>query len=121
MRVETLTRVCPLTEDTVDPIKDQDNIVVLTHAVVSKVNLGWSIWPFGYKRATGVQVKFPDGHNVDAYAGWWWTGEVVLAAGTIRTPQILELSGIGDKKVLKPLGIKVQVDLPGVGTNYEDQ
>lgn len=99
----------------------QDNLVVLTHATVSKLNLGWTLWPWGYRKAYGVNVQLPDGSSEDAWTSWWWKGEVILAAGVVRTPQILELSGIGSKKVLKPLGIDVQVELPGVGTNYEDQ
>ncbi|KAH9917647.1 GMC oxidoreductase [Epithele typhae] len=47
-------------------------------------------------------------------------GEVVLSAGTIQSPQILELSGIGDTSVLKKCGIKTKVDLPAVGTNLQE-
>lgn len=46
--------------------------------------------------------------------------EVILAAGTIHTPQILQLSGIGPAKSLKQAGIKALVDLPGVGANFQD-
>jgi choline dehydrogenase-like flavoprotein len=99
----------------------RDNLVVLTHATVSKLNLGWTLWPLGYKKAYGAKIQFPDGSHEDAWTNWWWKGEVILAAGVVRTPQILELSGIGSKKVLKPLGIDVQIELPGVGENYEDQ
>lgn len=37
-----------------------------------------------------------------------------------RSPQVLELSGIGDRRVLAPLGIKTLVDLPGVGSNMQE-
>lgn len=47
--------------------------------------------------------------------------EVVIAAGTVRSPQILQLSGVGPKKLLSGLGIKTLVDLPGVGYNFQDQ
>lgn len=46
--------------------------------------------------------------------------EVILAAGTLHTPQLLQLSGIGDGILLSSLGIKTFVDLPGVGANYQD-
>ncbi|EKM50933.1 uncharacterized protein PHACADRAFT_262829 [Phanerochaete carnosa HHB-10118-sp] len=46
--------------------------------------------------------------------------EVIVSAGTVKTPQILELSGIGDPKVLEPLGIKAVLDLPSVGTNVQE-
>lgn len=46
--------------------------------------------------------------------------EVVMAAGTGHTPQILQLSGIGPKPLLQKLGINVVVDLPGVGKNFQD-
>lgn len=49
------------------------------------------------------------------------TRGVILAAGAIRTPQFLELSGIGDKSILQPLGIKTVLDLKGVGRNLQDQ
>lgn len=48
------------------------------------------------------------------------TNEVILAAGTIGTPQILQLSGIGDSAALSGLGIEPIVDLPDVGTNLQD-
>lgn len=46
--------------------------------------------------------------------------EVILAAGTIHSPQILQLSGIGPKELLQDAGITVQVELPGVGQNFQD-
>jgi len=48
------------------------------------------------------------------------TKETILAAGAVHTPQILELSGIGPKKVLEAAGIEVKLDLPGVGENLQD-
>lgn len=46
--------------------------------------------------------------------------EVILAAGALHTPQLLELSGIGDSRILSGLDIPTVVHLPGVGSNYQD-
>ncbi|KAF6819345.1 Pyranose dehydrogenase 1-like protein 3 [Colletotrichum sojae] len=46
--------------------------------------------------------------------------EVILAAGAIHTPQILQRSGVGPKSLLDAAGIDVVVDLPGVGQNFQD-
>ncbi|KAG8940235.1 hypothetical protein FRC04_005480 [Tulasnella sp. 424] len=46
--------------------------------------------------------------------------EVVVSAGSLKTPQLLELSGIGNKSILKKYGITPLVDLPGVGENLQD-
>lgn len=46
--------------------------------------------------------------------------EVVLAAGSIQTPKLLQLSGIGPKAVLKAAGIKVKLELDAVGSNFQD-
>ncbi len=47
--------------------------------------------------------------------------EVIVTGGGVHTPQILQLSGIGPKKLLNSLGIPVISDLPGVGQNLQDQ
>jgi len=69
----------------------------------------------GELRCTGVEVWDGVSH-VTAEA----TDEVVLCAGSIGSPQILQLSGIGPAELLRQHGIDVVVDLPGVGANLQD-
>ncbi|MCB1685235.1 MAG: GMC family oxidoreductase N-terminal domain-containing protein, partial [Pseudomonadales bacterium] len=67
-------------------------------------------------RAAGVCARMPDGtrHNLKARR------EVILAAGAIGSPALLQLSGIGPSDLLREKGIAVRVDLPGVGENLQD-
>ena len=46
--------------------------------------------------------------------------EVILAAGAVQSPQLLQLSGIGDAKVLAEYGLPVVTNCPGVGQNLQD-
>lgn len=46
--------------------------------------------------------------------------EIVLAAGSVHSPQILQLSGIGPQAMIEKLGIRFHMDLPGVGHNFQD-
>ncbi|MCR9254479.1 MAG: GMC family oxidoreductase N-terminal domain-containing protein [Alphaproteobacteria bacterium] len=67
------------------------------------------------RRVVGVRW-LRDGAAHETRAG----REVILAAGAVQTPQILELSGIGDPAHLKSIGIETVHALPGVGENYQD-
>ena len=69
----------------------------------------------GGQQCTGVQV-WNGTEMVTATA----TGEVILSAGSIGSPQILQLSGIGPAKLLQERGVPVAVDAPGVGGNLQD-
>ncbi|TFK37669.1 hypothetical protein BDQ12DRAFT_685079 [Crucibulum laeve] len=100
----------------IDPVISRSNLVVFAYALVTKLDLTSAA--YGKVRSTGVKIRFPDGSVKSATAKA--SGEVVLTAGALRTPQLLELSGIGDPAVLTPLGIPVKLALPSVGTNYED-
>jgi choline dehydrogenase len=66
-------------------------------------------------RCVGVRV-----HRRDRVEEIRATREVILSAGSFGSPKLLELSGIGDPDVLKPLGIDVVHALPGVGRNLRD-
>jgi choline dehydrogenase len=71
--------------------------------------------PDGSQRCTGVEVQ-ADSERIVAHA----TGEVILSAGSIGTPQILQLSGIGPAGLLQKYGVDVLVNSPGVGANLQD-
>lgn len=66
--------------------------------------------------ASGVQFVSQNGTRTEVHA----KREVILAAGTIHTPQILMLSGIGPRTALEAAGLDTKVDLPGVGANFQD-
>ncbi|MBC7436603.1 MAG: GMC family oxidoreductase N-terminal domain-containing protein [Bdellovibrionales bacterium] len=89
------------------------NFEMWTSAHVSRLNLERQ--PDGTQRCTGVQV-WAGGENVTVTA----TREVILSAGSIGSPQLLQLSGIGPGALLQRHGIPVAVDLPGVGANLQD-
>ena len=82
------------------------NLHLMLNTMVAKINLDKS------SCATGVTLT--DGTVVSAKK------EVILSAGSIQSPQLLELSGIGNASVLSAVGIKQLVDLPGVGENLQD-
>ena len=81
--------------------------------------------PDGSKRCTGVEVWAGDGRVTalstrDSGAERGLIGEVILCAGSIGSPQILQLSGIGPGALLQQHGIAALQDLPGVGANLQD-
>lgn len=69
----------------------------------------------GTNAATGVEFPLRDGNLITVGAG-----EVIVSAGAVHTPHILQLSGIGPASLLEAGGIDVLVDLPGVGQNFHD-
>lgn len=71
---------------------------------------------FDGNTTAGVHISSRDGGESRFIA----SEHVVLAAGTVNTPRILQLSGIGPTKLLKSLGISTVVDAPGVGANFQD-
>ena len=90
------------------PVKHRANLHVITHAEAQGVVLDG-------KRVTGVRIKH-HGKPVTVKA----RREVVLAAGAIGSPQLLEVSGIGRPDVLKAAGVEVRHALQGVGENLQD-
>jgi choline dehydrogenase len=89
------------------PVLDRPNLEVVTEAMVDRLLID-------DERCRGVEYRV-GGETFVADAE-----QVVVAAGTIGTPQLLMLSGIGPADQLKALGIEVVADLPGVGANLHD-
>ena len=89
------------------------NFELWTSAQVAKLVL--EAQADGSQRCTGVTVRVK-GEMVTATA----RGEVILSAGSIGSPHLLQLSGIGPAALLHQHGIKVRHDAPGVGANLQD-
>ena len=95
-----------------DPIKGRSNLTILTEASVREICFDDNpIEP----TATGVKVRH-DGHEQLFHAN----NEVILAAGAIASPQLLQLSGIGASEALHKHDIQTLIELPGVGENLQD-
>ncbi|HEV7250155.1 MAG TPA: GMC family oxidoreductase N-terminal domain-containing protein [Shinella sp.] len=90
------------------PAKSRSNLTVWTECHVEKLTLEG-------RRCTGVVLQ-RQGRRMTVRSG----KEVILSAGAIGSPQILQLSGIGPAGLLKSHGIDVVHDLPGVGENLQD-
>jgi choline dehydrogenase len=90
------------------PVRERANLTVRCRSLVTRIL-------FRGKRAVGVEYTPAPGRPRRVYAG-----EVVLCGGAINSPQLLQLSGVGNAAELRPLGIGVVHDLPGVGANLQD-
>ena len=92
------------------PVIGRPNLQLWTGALTRRVLLDGG-------RAVGIEIEPVEGGTpVQARA----TREVVLAAGAVNTPQLLQLSGIGPGLLLQQLGIELRHELPGVGENLQD-
>lgn len=101
-------RRCSASRAYLDPVKGRDNLTIVTGALVHKVLLEG-------KRAVGVEYQCKGKiHSVSAER------RVILSAGPIGSPHLLQLSGIGDQAALQAAGVEVKHHLPGVGKNLQD-
>ncbi|KAF8600635.1 alcohol oxidase [Ceratobasidium sp. AG-I] len=96
------------------PNAGRANLHVFTDVLVNKV-----IWKnstaTGNVLATGVE--YLNGTEFQTIGA----KNVILSAGSLNTPKVLELSGVGDPAILQGLGVPVKVNLPGVGKNLQNQ
>jgi choline dehydrogenase len=95
------------------PALARPNLAVRTQALVERVLLETRD---GRPHATGVAVRFAGAASTTVRA----RREVLLAAGSIGSPQLLQLSGVGPPELLRQYGIEVRRASPGVGSNLQD-
>lgn len=99
-----------------DPLPPRPNYHVLTNATVTRIIFDESS-PSDSKKATGVEWAVNAAGEKKVVKA---NKEVILAGGTVASPQLLLLSGVGPKDLLDPLNIKVQTELPGVGQHLQE-
>ena len=90
------------------PVRARPNLFVRCETLVTKI-------VFEGRRAVGVRLREESGSELDVHAG-----EVILCGGAIQTPQVLQLSGVGDTERLADLGIDPVHHLPAVGQGLQD-
>jgi choline dehydrogenase len=101
-------RRCSASQAFLNPTKRRTNLVIMTDAHVEALTMAG-------RRVTGLRYR-SDGQVRTAQAN----AEIILAAGSIGSPKLLQMSGIGPAALLRDLGIEVRHDLPGVGKNLQD-
>lgn len=90
------------------PVKNRNNLTVIFRTLVSRIL-------FEGKKAVGVEIRMRNRQSEKVFAG-----EIICCGGAINSPQLLQLSGLGNAEELNRLGIEVVRDLPGVGENMQD-
>lgn len=96
-----------------DSVRKRENLTVMTATVVQKINFEGQDPEV---TARGVQLRLEDGSLQDVQS----RREVIISAGAVQTPQLLELSGIGDGVLLQKHNIPVIIHNPSVGENLQD-
>jgi len=99
---------CSAAKGYLNPVKKRNNLKIITNAHVQKIN-------FDGKKAESV--SFYQGNEVVTVKA---RREIILSAGSIGSPHILQVSGIGDSNKLKQNGIQTVHELKGVGKNLQD-
>ena len=91
-----------------NPIKRRQNLKILTNSHVKKIN---------FENKTAKEVEYWEGNELKKVQA---NKEIVISSGAIGSPQILQVSGVGNPEKLKNLGIDMVQDLNGVGENLHD-
>ena len=95
-----------------DPIRSRENLTILTEALVDRLTLAST--NAGLSAGGVIVEEKGKKRSIKARA------EVILSAGAIASPQLLQVSGIGSSQLLSNFDIKTMVDIPGVGKNLQD-
>ncbi|THH36275.1 choline dehydrogenase [Aliishimia ponticola] len=99
---------CSAADAFLAPARKRGNLRLMTNAVVERIT-------FDGTRATGLHVRVGD-KSFNVTAG----REVILCAGAVNSPKLLQLSGVGPGEVLRDVGLSVHHDLPEVGRGLQD-
>ena len=99
---------CSSAKGYLNPVKNRKNLKIITNAVVQKIT-------FENKKA--VALSYIVGDKIFEVKS---NKEIILSAGSIGSPHILQISGVGDAQKLKKHGIDIKKDLKGVGKNLQD-
>ncbi|KAI1144215.1 putative GMC oxidoreductase [Hypoxylon sp. FL0543] len=117
---QTLDRDADIREDAARayyyPVEGRPNLKLINGTVI-KLTWANSTRNNGTLSANGVEYLNPDGQTVTVNAA----KEVLLSAGSLRSPLILERSGVGNPNILEKCGIESKINLPGVGEHLQEQ
>ena len=91
-----------------DPIKNRKNLKIIKNSYVKRII---------FENNVAIGIEYFRNNKTEKYFA---NKEVILSAGAINSPKLLQLSGIGNQRHLNGLGIKVINDLRGVGENLQD-
>ncbi len=91
-----------------DPIKNRKNLKIIKNTYVKRII---------FENNVAIGIEYFTNNKIEKYFA---NKEVILSAGAINSPKLLQLSGIGNQRHLNDLGIKVINDLRGVGENLQD-
>lgn len=105
-----------------DPVASRSNLLVQDNSQVTRIFFqtnGYGMDNTSTPQFVATGVEFASDPAAPRQTVWV-TREVILAAGALHTPQLLQLSGIGNASLLSSFNITVLNDLPGVGNNLQD-